>query len=135
VDVARVRPALLAERERLRLGPDEHRDRTGTLRRLTGGPKRVTGDIARDDERAAAAYAAGAYPVGRRHERRGTGVARVLQLVDAAARPDAEELVHEDADRLRVIDARLGRDQQHADPGLDRSAPRGAAGHPRSPPA
>ena len=39
----------------------------------------------------------------------------MLQLVHAAAPADAEEIVDEDADRLRVIDARLGRDDEHPD--------------------
>src|SRR5262249_9050058 len=45
----------------------------------------------------------------------GAAVARVLHLVDAALRSNAEELVHEDADRLRVVDAGLRRDDEHAD--------------------
>jgi hypothetical protein len=72
---------------------------------------------ARPDERATPPSAAGAHPVGGRHERGGARVARVLQLVDAAARPDAEEIVDEDADRLRMVDARLRRDEEHADLG------------------
>ena len=115
VDVVGVRARLLVEGEGLRLGPDEHGDGAGALRRLAGRAERVARDVGGDDQGAPRPPAAGAYPVRRRHEPRSPGVAGVLQLVDAAAATDSEQLVHEDRDRLGVVDAGLGGDEEHAD--------------------
>jgi hypothetical protein len=98
-----------------RIRPDEHRDRARTLRRLAGGADLVACDVGGDDERATRPPRRGAHPVDGGHERRRARVASVLQLVHAAPAADPEEVVDEDADRLRVVDARLGRDEQHAD--------------------
>src|SRR5207244_13321650 len=84
VHVPGVRAALLLEHERARLRPDQHRDGARALRRLPRRADLVARDVRRDDERPPRAAAAGAYPVGWRHERGRAGVAGVLQLVDAA---------------------------------------------------
>ena len=115
VDVARVRTRLDPECERAGVRSDEHRDGACALRRLARRAELVARDVRGDDERAPRPRAPRSHPVGGRHQRRRAGEVGVLRLVDAAARPDAEQLVHEDADGLRVIPPRLGGDHEHPD--------------------
>jgi hypothetical protein len=103
------------ERQEPRLGADDERRRARALRELGARAEVVAGDVGGDDERLAAARRAGAHPVDGHHDARRPAVARVLQLERAAARREAEQLVQEDARRLRVVDGRLGADDEEPD--------------------
>ncbi len=103
------------ELEHRRVLGDHHRDRARALGRLACGAEAIARDVGADHERGAARGGAGRDPLDRGPQPGGAAVARVLGVVDPHRARQLEQAVHERRDRLGVIDAGLGPDDEHAE--------------------
>ena len=106
--------------------PDVEREQVRAGRRRASRPRRapcvgspavlhaVARDVGADDERRLPAGRARGDPLDRGHQPGGAAVAGVLRVETRMAR-QLEQALHERGDRLAVIDAGLGADDEHAD--------------------
>jgi hypothetical protein len=113
VDLARRHAAPRVERQDARVLGHRERDRARALGGLGGVAEEPPRHVGHDDQRPPPRVRA--HPGRRQLQRRGAAVTGVFHLDVAAARPQAEVVVHVRAHRLGEVDAGLGGDDEEVD--------------------